>query len=70
MRLPVWAVMPLLIASGFFGENQAAAAQSEDSYPWCGCIDSEGAAGQFSAHGSGMKSDSPMYVYRPYEHQW
>jgi uncharacterized protein DUF3551 len=35
MRLPVWALVPLLIAAGLFGENPAAWAQSEDSYPWC-----------------------------------
>jgi hypothetical protein len=36
MRLPVSVVIPPLIAAVLFGENLAASAQSEDSYPWCG----------------------------------
>jgi len=36
MRLPVSVVILPLTAAALFGENLAASAQSENSYPWCG----------------------------------
>jgi hypothetical protein len=34
MRLPVLAIIPLLVAAALFGENLAASAQTANFYPW------------------------------------
>ncbi len=42
MRLPVSAIILLLVAAALFSENPAAVVQSANSYPWCAIFYKEG----------------------------